>query len=305
MPHHTLQKTVPIDPMPVKRGGAFSPFLLFLLSFFPLSFFSFPSSGHAQQEMIGSLLVRDSAEQEAIRRDLDIISAGLEIIPAPGGGSFFDEYRKLFGRTTSLNSAVAPAVTGRIRVSEKLRVVFGTAYVGAGFREVYDAYSLPGPLSGGDTLVPAAQIEEDFSMGAVPVLIGIQYSPIRSQFTSYVGAAAGGAFITSRWRTTTRRFQNSTYSRPETNVEGASFAPALRLFTGVDLRFDGTEANKNFFRGVYIEAGYFYLPVTLEYFREIRTIGRSLPVLPEENDATLNIGGITITLGVNMQLLRL
>lgn len=255
--------------------------------------------------MVGSLLVRDSAEQAAIRHDLDIISVALEMIPAPGGGSFFGEYRKLFGRTTTLNAVVAPAVVGRIRLHDKFRLVFGTSYIGSGFGEVYDTYGMPGSISDADTLVPAAQIREDFSISAVPILIGVQYAPVRSQFTSYVGAAVGGAFVTTQWTTVTRRFQNSLYSRPETNVDGDSFAPALRIFTGLDLRFDGSTANKNLFRGVYIEAAYLYLPVDLDYFREIRTIGRSIPVLPTENDAVLNIGGITLTLGVNMQLLRL
>lgn len=274
----------------------------FLLLLFSLAL---PSLCRGQGGMIGSLLIRDSAEQEAIQRDLDIISAGVEIIPAPGGGSFFGEYRKLFGRTNSLNAAISPTVVGRIRLYDKLRLILSTSYIGSGFREVYDAYAFPGGGSDADTLVPSAQIMEDFSISALPVLVGIQYAPIRSQFTSYVGVAAGGAFVTTKWITDTRPFDNSIYSRPETNVETPSFAPAFRFFTGLDLRFDGSMANKNLFRGVYIEAAYLYLPVTIDYFREIRTIGRSIPVLPEENDATLNIGGITITLGVNMQLLRL
>ncbi len=255
--------------------------------------------------LISSLLPRDSAEQAAIEADLDIVSFGLEVVPAPGGGTFFDEYGKLFGEETTLEGYVSPTITGRIRLNDRLRLVIGSSYVGTGFDDIYDAYYFPPGMDFADTVVPVAQIVEEMSMTAFPILVGIQFSPIRSQFTSYVGASIGGALVHPVWRTRVRTFDNVQFFRPETNVDAPGFAPAFRLFTGVDLRFDRFFTTGNVFRGIFIEAAYFYLPISRDYFREIRTIGRKVLLIPSEDDAVLNLGGFTITFGMNMQLFRL
>lgn len=254
--------------------------------------------------MLRSLLVKDSADIAAIENDMDVISFGLEIVPTPGAGSFFDGYALLFGKTTALDAFVSPVLTGRIRLGEKFRLVFGSSYMGTGFTELYDAAHLSSDFPGKDTLVAAAQIYESFTVQALPVLIGFQYTPIRSQFTSYVGGAIGGAFATTTWESDTRPFENVAYSRPETNVEESGLVPALRAFAGLDLRFDRFFRSENLFRGLYIEAAYIYLPVTRNYFKEIRTISRGLPVVPQADEATINLGGFTVSIGLNMQLLR-
>ncbi|MCB0710879.1 MAG: hypothetical protein KDD67_00965 [Ignavibacteriae bacterium] len=256
-------------------------------------------------EIIQSLLPRDSTEQAAIDADLDIVSLGFEIVPASGGGTFFDEYPKLFGTTSSLDPYISPTLIGRVRLNDHLRFVVGTSYMGSGFDEIYDAFYFPPGLDEADTVVPVAQLFEQMSISALPIMIGVQYSPIRSQFTSYVGATVGAALVRSKWTTLVRTFDNVQFFRPETNIDDPSFAPAIRLFTGVDLRFDRFFTSKNAFRGIFIEAAYFYLPVSRDYFREIRTIGRKVLLVPSSDDATLNLGGFTITFGVNMQLFRL
>ena len=284
----------------IYRGPVLSGILLCCL-FIP----ALGQSDTARSDIIRSLLPRDSAEQAAIQADLDIVSLALEIVPAPGAGSFFNEYAKLFGTTSSLDAYVSPAVTGRIMINEHLRLVFGTSYMGSGFEEIYDAYSFPPGFDQADTIVPAAQIFEKMSLSAFPFLVGVQFSPIRSQFTSYVGAEAGAAMVSASWITNTRTFDEIQFSRPEKNIEGPGFAPAFRVFTGVDLRFDRFFVSRNVFRGVFIEAAYFYLPISRDYFKEVRTVSRKVPLLPAEDDATINLGGFTITLGVNMQLFRL
>ena len=258
----------------------------------------------SRSTIIQSLLPRDSVERAAIEADLDIVSFGLEIIPAPGGGSYFGEYRKLFGTTTALDSYASPVMTGRMRLNDKLRLVLTTSYMGTGFDEIYDAFYFPPGLDEADTVVPVAQIFEEMSISALPILVGVQFSPIRSQFTSYVGAAVGGALTRTTWTSLVRTFDNVQFFRPETNLDDPGFSPAFRLFTGVDLRFDRFYESRNVFRGLFIEAAYLYLPVSQDYFKEVRTIGRKILFLPSTDDATLNLGGFTVTLGVNMQLFR-
>jgi hypothetical protein len=235
-----------------------------------------------------------------------VITVGFEIVPSPGSGSYFTGYRRLFGATTLLDVAVTPTVVGRLRLTDAVRIVVGSSYLQTGFAEIYDAYGFhptvvdPDP----DSVVAVAQIYETMNATAFPLLVGLQWSPIRAQFTSYVGAQAGGAFATASWTTITRPVGGSVYFRPETNVEETVLVPALRLYTGLDLRFDRFFANGKTFRGVYLEAAYLYMPLSLDYFSEIRTIGRGLPVLPPEDNASLNLGGFTVSIGVSLQLRR-
>lgn len=285
-------------------------FFVFCSVFLMPSFFegsdtaAFAQEREPEDPMIRSLFIQDSSDLSATASDMDIFSFGLEIIPTPGAGSFFSGYSRLFGRTRTLDAYVSPTLVGRVRLGEQFRLVFGSSYMGSGFNEIYNALRFPQNSPDMDTLVEAAQVFEDFSIRALPIVLGFQYSPIRAQFTSYVGAAAGVAFVTTDWTSDTRPFENSAYFRPETNVDGPSIAPAFRVFTGLDLRFDRFFRSENFFRGIYIEAAYFYLPVTRNYFEEIRTISRGAPTLPTDDKGTLNLGGLTISIGANMQLLR-
>lgn len=288
----------------LRMGSIFSALLITFLLAPGLSAELFAQGREPGDPMLRSLLVQDSADIAAIENDMDVISFGLEIVPTPGSGSFFDGYALLFGRANALEAFVSPVLTGRIRLGEKFRLVFGSSYMGTGFTELYDAAYLSPEFPGQDTLVAAAQIYESFAVQALPVLIGFQYTPIRSQFTSYVGGAIGGAFATVSWESDTRPFENVAYSRPGTNIEESGLVPALRAFAGLDLRFDRFFRSENLFRGIYIEAAYIYLPITRNYFEEIRTISRGLPVVPQADEATINLGGFTVSIGLNMQLLR-
>ena len=261
-------------------------------------------SDTSRSMIIQSLLPRDSAERAAIEADLDIVSLGLEVFPAPGSGTFFEEYQKLFGTQSSLRAYASPRVIGRVRLNDHLRFILSSSYIRTGFTEIYDAFALQSGVADSIPLVPAAQIFEEMSITTLPLLIGVQFSPIRSQFTSYVGALAGVALVTAEWQTLTRNFDVTQYFRPETNTDGPGLVPGIRLFTGVDLRFDRFFVSRNVFRGIFIEASYFYLPLSRVFFKEVRTIGRLLPQVPSADDAILNLGGFTISLGVNMQLFR-
>jgi hypothetical protein len=160
--------------------------------------------------------------------------------------------------------------------------------------------------TGGDssTGVVVASMEENFSLSVIPAMIGIEYSPIYSQFSSYVGVGFGAAVSSSTWNSVVRRQTPSDFYRPERNLHGFGVVPAARLYTGVDLRFDRYLQSGSPFRGIFLEASFLVLPVAANYFKEIRHQGRDIPVLPAEDNATLNVGGFTISLGVNLQFLR-
>lgn len=255
-------------------------------------------------EMVRSLLIRDSVDIQQVAEDMDIFSVGMEVCPSSGSGSFFDGYQRLGGQAQSLGLLATPTVMGRVRISDHLRIVLGSSYIGTGFTDLYTGTRVSPDRGDSAEAIPVAQIFEDMSITAVPFFAGIQFSPIRSQFTTYLGATVGGAWVTTNWSTSPRPLENVTYFRPETNVEGSTFAPVVRLYSGLDLRFDRFFMQGNLFRGIYIEAAYLYLPSTRNYFSEVRTIGRGVDPLPTSDDATINLGGFTITVGANMQLSR-
>lgn len=252
-----------------------------------------------------SILGADSAAPRDDSEDYSLFSVRLDLIATPGSGPFFDDYRLLFGRSRELDISVMPALGGRFRLSPNLRAVVFGSWISSGFSEVYDAYRFPSDTAAlpADTLLPAAQIHEDMSLEGLLLLGGVEYSPVPSQFSSYVGATAGVGIIRTTWLTSTRVFGNVAYARPKINLENTRPYPAIRLYSGVDLQFDYAGANGSIVRGVYIEASWLWLAVTDDFFGPIRRTSQNLPILPPEAESRLNLGGFAIGIGLNLQLL--
>ncbi len=250
-----------------------------------------------------SLAKPDTNRQKGQAADRDVLSFGLEYVASPGAGDFFEGYQLLSGPRTSLDSYLMPAVTGRIHISDPLRLLFHISYAGMDFVDIYnvEAGGIPGEPGTG---TPIASVVENFSYSVIPVMAGIQYAPVRSQFTTYVGLQGGFGISTGEWTTMIRQQSFGEFYRPQTNEMGSGFVPAIRAFTGMDLRFDRYFAGQSFFRGVYVEAAYLYMPLTRQFFEEVRKVGRGLPTVPSDDGATLNAGGFTLTVGVNMQMHR-
>ena len=252
-----------------------------------------------------SILGADSAAPRGEAEDYGLLGVRLDLIATPGSGPFFDDYRLLFGRSRELDITVMPALGGRFRLSRNLRATVFGSWASSGFSEVYDAYRFPADTTvlPADTLIPAAQIGEDMAIRGFLLLAGLEYSPVPSQFSSYVGASAGVGIIRTTWRSSTRVFGNVAYARPEINVENTRPFPAIRLYSGVDLQFDHAGVNGSIVRGVYVEASWLWLAVTEDFFGPIRRTSQNLPVLPPEEDSRLNLGGFAIGIGLSLQLL--
>jgi hypothetical protein len=238
-----------------------------------------------------------------VGRGLDVISVGAELVASPGGGEFFQEYQKLGGAVDDLNPFLAPTLTGRFAIGKSFRLIVYGAFMPSSFVDIYNSMRLrpDDSSSPGD---PVAAIIEDFSLRSFPVVAGLEYSPIQSQFSSYVGLLGGLAIVSGTWQTTVRPFAPGEFYRPIMNLSGLSIAPAVRLYTGVDLRFDRYLVRGTAVRGIYLEAAFLMLPVNRPYFKDIRHQSRGLSLIPTKDDATLSIGGFTVTLGINFQVLR-
>lgn len=241
---------------------------------------------------------RDTISRARYNDRIDILSAGMEYVASAGGGSFFDEYAKLGGRQADLGTYAALALTGRLALSEQLRITAHTSYHTTGFEESYDV------RQGTDPRAPAvAGVSEDFSVVAVPLVAGIEFAPIRTQFTSYVGAGGGVALTKVKWQSTVL-YANERYVRPQSNSESFGVAPVIRAYAGVDLRFDRGSIAKAAFRGIYLEAAYTFLPVSRDFFGAMRSRGDGIEEAPASDDATLYLGGLSFTFGLNLQVLR-
>jgi hypothetical protein len=259
-------------------------------------------AGGAAAQPIGDRPIADSsalAPPSQTPPDLDVISLGMEFVTSPGDGSFFDQYLRLGGKANELSGFVMPAVTIRLASRNALKVVMWGGFAHGSFVDIYGVRdSSEGGRPGSASLV------EDFTVTAVPVMAGLEYTPIRSQFSSYVGLTAGGAINSVTWTTATQEQTFSDFYRPTTNLKGLSFSPAFRIYAGVDLRFDRYLSGRSPFRGIFLEGSYFVLPVARDYFSAIRSGGRGLPRVPDADRASMNLGGLTFTLGVNLQYAR-
>ena len=240
----------------------------------------------------------DTIERARYSDRIDILSAGLEYVASSGGGTFFDEYSKLGGDEKTLGSYAAPMITGRIAMSETLRL---TVYAGYHTARINETYSV---RNGTDLREPpTATVAESFSVLAFPIVGGIEFAPIRTQFTSYVGIGGGIAVNKARWESTLLS-TNGTYRRPGRNSDGFGVSPAVRAYAGVDMRFDRPSESRATFRGIFLEASYSFIPITRDYFGELRARGEGIDDGPSHDDASLYLGGLTFTFGLNLQVLR-
>ncbi len=233
--------------------------------------------------------------------DLDVVSLGLEFVTSPGEGDFFAGYRQLGGITQQLSGFMMPTASLRIAAWRNLKIVISGSYASAGF---VDIYGVRDTLNGTVVRPGGASLVEDVSVMAVPVTAGVEFTPIQSQFSSYVGVAVGGALNDVTWSTTTREQTFSEFYRPTTNLKGLGFSPVFRIYAGVDLRFDRYLSGRSAFRGIFLEGSYLMLPVARDYFSAIRSGGRGLPRVPNSDGASMNLGGLTFTLGINLQYAR-
>lgn len=233
----------------------------------------------------------------AAPRDPDLISLGIEFIPTPGTGSFFENYRNLGGSVDALSARTMPTLTLRLSTSGSLRTFVSLGITGTSFTDVYGVTDSASPRG-------SAALVEQFSASAVPVIAGLEYSPVRTQFTTYIGAGVGASFNTAEWQTTVRSNTISSYARPSLNTRGGGFGVAAKVYTGIDLRFDGKHGRESTIRGIYMEGSYLFLPLIRDYFASVRAQGRGVPNPPENDGGLLNLGGFTFTVGLNLQFVR-
>lgn len=239
-------------------------------------------------------------KQERAEPVVDLVSFALDVTPSPSGGDFFNAYRLLGPTRTGLPAIISPRLALRLTLSRTTRLVFSVSYGGVEFTDIYSVIdsSAPPGTEGYGAFV------EKFDSHFYPIMIGLEYSPVRTQFTTYVGGLVGIAPVDVNWNTLTQRESPGELSRPGLNTSGVELEPAGRLYAGIDYQFDEAIRERGMVRGIFIEGSYLVLPVRRDYFTSVRRQGRGIAALPAADDGTLHMGGATLTLGFSLQFSR-
>lgn len=231
---------------------------------------------------------------------VDILSFGLDVVPSPEGGDFFDGYRSLGPRRNALPALAAPRLAIRVALPGNIRLAFALSY---GNFSINDIYGVIDSSARGAADAFGAFVEQ-FDATFMPVLVGIEYIPVQTQFATYVGAMIGAGPVTVEWKTLTQHESPGFLSRPELNATGVGLEPAARMYVGIDYQFDESMRERGMVRGIFVEGSYLVLPVRRDYFTAVRRQGRGIPTLPSADEATLQLGGVAVTLGLNLQFSR-
>lgn len=235
-----------------------------------------------------------------VERDADILSIGLDLIPSPSGGDFLDGYASLGPDRVSLPALVLPRFMLRMMLWSDVRITFGAAYGRLNFTDIYGVVDSTAPV-GAEAY---GSFVDHVEVRAVPITVGLEYAPVRTQFTTYVGGVVGLAPARVEWITTTQHESPGELYRPELNVSGVGTELVGRLYAGIDYRFDAAVRERGTFRGIYLEASYLAVPVRRDFFAPVRRQGRGITTPPSLDAATLDLGGVVLTFGVNLQFRR-
>jgi len=265
--------------------------------------------GHCVIALLCSLVVQERVPAQEpflplpisqVERDADMLSLGIDLIPSPDGGDFFDGYTILGPDRRTLPAVVLSRFSFRLLVRNDLRLTFGLAYGGFDFFDIYSVIDSSAPGGRPDY----GSFVDRFRVRVLPVMLGLEYAPIQTQFTTFLGGSCGLSLNNVEWATQTQRESAGELSRPALNADGVEPDLVARFYAGVDYRFDAAVRKRGVFRGVFVEASYLVLPVRRDYFASIRRQGRGIDPLPPTEVATLGMGGVTLSLGVNLQFSR-
>jgi len=224
------------------------------------------------------------------------LTIGLELFPSNGGGSFMRSYAMLGTRRQSLPLIVAPAATVHVPLGGSMRLTLHSSYMSSTILDHYVLYDTSGGM-----LRQSPGISDELSITAVPILAGIDLVSAPAQFGSHIGIEAGLSIANVDWTTTSQGNSGFDFFRPIINTSGISIAPAFRLVAGVTYDFDKARAAQTVIRGLYLEASYLTIPVSRDFFATLRRQGRGFTP-PDEDDATLDLGGPSLTFGLVINL---
>lgn len=210
---------------------------------------------------------------------------------------FFADYRVLLGGTvsgfdipTSVNFNVSSFMI------KDAPIGLSVGYYKAVVRETYDYDPDRYPVATG----PLQSVTQDLQLTVIPAMVTMDYFPFERQFTTYVGAGVGFAATHMYWEEVLSQSTEPGARQSGVRYDEWQFVPALSLKAGISLGFDKRLALRTR-AGIYIEAGYLYVPISGAYFEQT---GETLAVDVPRTTGTYDVqaGGAIIRIGFSLLL---
>jgi len=210
---------------------------------------------------------------------------------------FFEDYRTLVGgKAAAFDIPMGVAIGVSSFQLGDGAIGLSAGYYKAVVREsyAYDPDQFPRPTG------PPQGVTQTVTMSVLPALLTLDYFPVQRQFTGYLGAGVGLASVHLFWD---EELANT--SEPGARLGGVRYdeshlVPAFQGRAGVSLGFDDPLSTLTY-AGIYIEAGYTYIPVSAPLFK---ATAETLAWAPERTAGDYNIqaGGFVLRFGFEVIL---
>ena len=210
---------------------------------------------------------------------------------------FAQEYERISNTLFSFDSPLAFGATTKA-VFDQFRIGVSAEAYRTRFQDNYQqdfAY----PDGFGDTIRGFRGIYQDFHIKVLPVFATIEVVPIRAQFRTYAGVGLGMAYTDIYWSEAVASTDPTDRRKGGVHVNEQRFAPAFRLYSGIELGFDRVEGT-SLLHSLFIEARYSSIPVSLPLLEGIATQMEGAPA--GWNDRfSIQTGGFAIVAGLTLQ----
>lgn len=211
---------------------------------------------------------------------------------------FIADYQSVLGGTAS-SFGIPIGARGSINqyLSDNISMGLSGGFFRASIRETY-TYD---PKPPAERYGPAQAASQNIEISAIPVFATIDYYPVKRQFTGFFGIGAGLLFGNVLW---TEELQPSRLLGAR--VSGKRFeddiiTPAIKLRTGVSLRFDGP-ADARSSTGIRLEVGYTIAPMHRAFMAgQIDSFTAPLPDRMR-GEYTIDPGGVSVEIGICLLL---
>jgi hypothetical protein len=149
-------------------------------------------------------------------------------------------------------------------------------------------------------IIGSRELEESISLKSIPILLCTEFSPISSQFNTYIGIGLGCSFTRFSWQETVQSTVNGDKRIGGLLYDNSSVVPALRLYTGIRLGFDSKFTNRENAGSLIIEARYSHIPYSVYPF-EVLSQQNSLSQIQNE-EVTVGASAVSLMIGLQFNL---
>lgn len=227
----------------------------------------------------------------------------LDVFIAPVFGvsanDFFVVYKNpafIGGQKTEFNPTASLGIWLKYPIIPAIRVGISAENYSSHLLESYSQFAL-----GVDSLKKGVRnIQQDFSIKTVPILLTAEWCPSKVQFRSFAGAGIGVALISAAWRESLTSTYSADLRTGGTYLNQGIVAPAIRLYAGTEMGFDQPKS-RMFMHSLSFDLRFTFIPASFSLFKKLAPQFKNPP--SEWSDETyFNVGGISFSVSLNFEL---